>query len=324
MAYLFGDANNASAGKMSGFMAMNRCPSLAEAIEIIEAGADPADVGADGVEVATNGGFDSDVSGWDVSSPVTIVWDDGQAVVNRNNGTLSKLPSQAGIVPGARYRVRINITAMSDALSFYLGTPGLDTETAFDTLGAKEFFAVAGPGGRFYFGPTGDAAATCAVEDISVVRAGITANLPPSSLQLSPGLWLDESGNKGHVLIPDGMRVNNSTHKIIEIPATLEWNDDDSPQPLVADQNILPADAFLMHVIADVEGTPVDGNLGDGAVADKFCTAAQNANLETGPNNLAIKSPVNDGTNRKMVWTPTENFTGKIHFTVYYVVPRSS
>ena len=366
MAYLFGDANNASAGKMSGFMAMNRCPSLAEAIEIANGAVSEADrggsevwvyesdfsSGTDGLlssQVIATGNADS-IEGednWYSARPATT-----SSATHTAAFTPTSMPiygrrgyeQYIGIefkyfVPSGQTNVNgIRLIAVSEGGSVADQSPPV--EVNLNVTGSVETYQSilqmpVNWNGQIYWqltkdsnvtfsGVTGGADDLAYLKDVKIKLQGITADLPPSSLQLAPGQWLDESGNKGHVLIPDGMRVNNSTHKIIEIPATLEWNGDDSPQPLVADQNILPADAFLMHVIADVEGTPVDGNLGDGADADKFCTAAQNANLETGPNNLAIKSPVNDGTNRKMVWTPTANFTGKIHFTVYYVVPRSS
>jgi len=67
---------------------------------------------ADGVELVTNGTFDSDVSGWDINS---ITWGDGRAVITNAPGSTDVLRQYVDTEIGKTYRVTVNFHVSSAA-----------------------------------------------------------------------------------------------------------------------------------------------------------------------------------------------------------------
>ena len=110
---------------------------------------------------------------------------------------------------------------------------------------------------------------------------------------------------------PEGLR---------QVKATLTWSGDSTAKYLVSNQDILPEGAEIERVTAVIEGTPVDGTLGESADNDRYCTLEQNTGLIEGSNRLALAERTTDGTNRELLWTPSAAFTGTIKFTIHYFV----
>ena len=348
MAYLFGDANNASAGKMSGFMAMNRCPSLAEAIEIANGAVSEADrggsevwvyesdfsSGTDGLlssQVIATGNADS-IEGednWYSARPATT-----SSATHTAAFTPTSMPiygrrgyeQYIGIefkyfVPSGQTNVNgIRLIAVSEGGSVADQSPPV--EVNLNVTGSVETYQAilqmpVNWNGQIYWqltkdsnvtfsGVTGGADDLAYLKDVKIKLQGITADLPPSSLQLAPGLWLDESGNGKHPVLPDGMRMGESKTEG-RLFAENEFTASAVGQPICADVPVLPADTQVTLMMkATVEAT---FNLGDGSDDDYY---AAGVTIGTDWEPVTLLKHVSDGTNRRIVITPTASYSGVV------------
>ena len=119
---------------------------------------------------------------------------------------------------------------------------------------------------------------------------------------------------------PTGATIHPQPEGLRQVRSTLTWNGDSSAKYLVSNQDILPEGAEIERVTAVIDGTPVDGNLGDPADPNRYCTLEKNTGLIEGSNRLALSERTTDGTNRELLWTPSAAFTGTIKFTIHYFV----
>lgn len=335
MAYLFGDANAPSAGKMSGMMCMNRCPTVAEAIEILEAGVPEADRGATNVnqfsgdtadfEGGTVGGWAAEGSGTDIvlsvesADPIFGTYSlkvEALSGVSPNGRIWTLLGEQ--MQPGEQWDFEFWIKSDSpktiDQIVMRFSTDGSSSGANETTL---EDIAVSPAARKVSFSYTaGILARTLWIQGLpegvyildgfKQFRKGVTFDLPPSSLQLSPGLWLDESGNGGHPVLPDGMRIGAPKTEGV-LFAENEFTASAVGQPICADVPVLPADCQLTLMMkATVEAT---FNIGDGSVADYY---ASGVTIGTGWAPVALSEHASDGTNRKIVVTPTASYSGVV------------
>lgn len=314
MAYLFGDANNASAGKMGGFMAMNRCPSLAEAIEIANGVVSEVDRGAS--EVASTSWSWQNAAG--TMEALTTSGTDITSAVNSSGIGIVCNSSADSVLGGPfeighRYRVECDLAVNS-------GTVRVRIAPTFDlSAGGMEQIAsvTSAQNGRFviefvprvkgsFFGFYNDTSFNFSASNFKAQKIGITADLPPSSLQLAPGQWLDESGNKGHVLLPDGMRMGESKTEG-RLFAENTFDSSTTGQPICADVPVLPADyQVTLMMKASVSG---DFNIGDGSDEDYY---AAGVTIGTDWEPVALLKHASDGTNRKIVITPTSSYDGTV------------
>ena len=339
MAYLFGDANNASAGKMGGFMAMNRCPSLADAIEIANGVVSEVDRGGSQVRVY-EGDFSSGtdgfiyVSGGAIAGNINgIGGEDNWCRLTRTAGTAGRTTAtrDSSLSVGYQHKGSVKFynpeastvyigwytgsgypaggTAADDYVEVPAGSSAVlnisflssDDAITFSVCGADGVITNMSSGQIFYF------------KDVSVNQTGITADLPPSSLQLAPGQWLDESGNKAHVLLPDGMRVGEAKTEGV-LFAENEFAASAIGQPICADVPVLPADyQVTLMMKATVEAT---FNLGDGSDDDYY---AAGVTIGTDWEPVTLLKHASDGTNRKIVITPTASYDGTVSTAVKVV-----
>lgn len=331
MAYLFGDAYTPSAGKMSGMMAMNRCPSVAEAIEILEAGVPEADCGASVANVVSNPDFETNTSGYDAIN----------ATLSRNttspiSGTAdakTTIPASSGS-RGMRWLERTDWHLMGGrrvrvSFDYYVSDPLLLIDLVLWTFSgsygksiAANLNATTATRVSFEFvvpGALNSSSRLCWVrnvgdsvggdlftDNVEVEDLGVTSDLLSSSLQLAPGLWLDESGNGGHVVLPDGMRMGEAKTEGV-LFAENEFDSSAIGQPICADLPVLPADCQVTLMMkATVEAT---FNIGDGSVADYY---AAGVTIGASWQPVALSEHASDGTNRKIVVTPTASYSGVV------------
>jgi hypothetical protein len=147
------------------------------------AGTDPAEVGEGialtldksqggelGAELVTNGDFSDGATGWTVDSPITLTVTDGQAIIERNLGNITDFPRQPIITAGMWYQVDFTVLAASHNVQIYAqGTTGASTflVSTTGTFSAKVLAGSADSLG-LRIGPTGNASATCTIDNISV------------------------------------------------------------------------------------------------------------------------------------------------------------
>jgi hypothetical protein len=335
MAYLFGDANNASAGKMSGMMAMNRCPSIAEAIEIANGAVSETDRGASNVNVVSNPDFETNTSGYDAinatltrntTSPISGTAD-AKTTFPASSGSrgIRWLEKTDWHLMGGR-RVRVSF-------DYYVSDPLLLIDLVLWTFSgsygksiAADLNATTATRASFEFvipGSLNSSSRLCwvrnvgdttggdlFVDNVEVEDLGITVDLPPSSLQLAPGQWLDESGNGGHPVLPDGMRMGEAKTEGV-LFAENEFTASAVGQPICADLPVLPADCQLTLMMkASVSG---DFNIGDGADPDRY---AAGVTIGTDWAPVSQLQHTHDSTNRKIVVTPTMSYSGVVSTSV--------
>jgi hypothetical protein len=302
-------------------LAMNRCPTVAEAIEILEAGVPEADRGGKNETVAiTNADFSDGSTGWDTVQGTPVYTDgtvelEGGAAIRQTGidlypkgvSRLFRIKAKKADGSGTTLMrvTAVNSSNASDDEHFISSTEVTSTyqwyevrvkneagETNFDRLIMKEQSGVSGR--------------VLVVDEVQLVGYGLTADLPPSSLQLAPGLWLDESGNGGHPVLPDGMRIGEAKTEGV-LFAENEFTASAVGQPICADVPVLPADCqVILMMKASVSG---DFNIGDEADPDRY---AAGVTIGTGWAPVALSEHASDGTNRKIVVTPTASYSGVV------------
>ena len=123
-----------------------------------------------GSELVTNGDFASGTTGWTVDSPVTLTVSGGQAAIARNSGTISQFPRQAIVTAGKWYRVTFTVIARSHNVQVYLQDTAAISTFIISATGTFTVLLLAGSADSLglRIGPTGDFAATCTIDNISV------------------------------------------------------------------------------------------------------------------------------------------------------------
>ena len=228
---------------------------------------------------------------------------------------------------GHRYRVEFDLTVNS-------GTVRVRIAPTFDlSSGGMEQLAsvTSAQNGRFeiefvprvkgsYFGFYNDSAFNFSALNFKVQKIGVTALWSAEHAQSDTGQVLDQIHGNHALMPPTGATIHPQPEGLRQVRSTLTWNGDSSAKYLVSNQDILPEGAEIERVTAVIDGTPVDGNLGDPADPNRYCTLEKNTGLIEGSNRLALSERTTDGTNRELLWTPSAAFTGTIKFTIHYFV----
>lgn len=167
---------------------------------------------------------------------------------------------------------------------------------------------------------SGDSGSTFQVGLFETQFLGITGLWSAEHAQSDTGQIFDQI-NGNHALLPSaGATIHPQPEGLRQVKATLTWNGDATAKYLLSNQDILPEGAEIERVTAVIEGTPIDGTLGDPSDPDRYCTLEKNTGLIEGSNRLALSERTTDGTNRELLWTPSAAFTGTIKFTIHYFV----
>lgn len=347
MAYLYGASNRGTPGQHGKMRAFNRAMSYEEMRNVILRGVDAADVGgrvvpfyvsdfSSGVDGATGVGGSMSVAG-------------AITAVGRSNLLLAQIigtsaPSfrlnntSAATIAGKYALYELEIAADPDNVS----ANGFDIRDQngnalniiagnLTRVGAFYSFALAAGWNKVWFVANASSAAGIRfnthtslgvrggeVGDKIYVSSGgtkkqigQTTELLPESIQLAPGQWLDTSGNRSHVYLPDG----TSTQKVSQsgyIYGTNTWAASTTGQHIAGiDAVILPTDSGIrVRAKATDSGT---FDLGDGVDQDRY---AAGVTIDTDWKDITLLLPANDNTNRKLVWTPTASYTGAVETAV--------
>jgi len=122
-------------------------------------------------QLVVNPDFASGVSGWSFNAPVTMVSSGGGALIARNSGSPTQFPNQSILTNGDWYEFGIDITARSNSVSAYFGTPSAGTEIAFAGVVSGVKRIKRSEGATMYVGPTGVATAgTCTIDNVLIRR----------------------------------------------------------------------------------------------------------------------------------------------------------
>lgn len=346
--YLLGSATERSIGRVSGLRKWNRAPSLDEAIQIAQAGPAESDRGTSVVPVYESD-FSAGVGGStgelraSVTGNETIGGEGGwlKCTVTAD-GSASVAIGGVGSFPNNQYRTnksrlkigyKVYLPSTNAAGSgFFVGPSSTATGRVYNinpvvagfSSGLKieatdqvvtvlaETTGIISDGaihnaiiGWLTGGVTGD---VFYVKEVFGAVLGITADFAPSMIQLAPGQWLDTSGNGKHAYIPDGFRLGAASRSG-DLSSVLTWEASSTDPRYVTGVNAsaVPANsAVTIYAKADASGT---FNIGDGS-NDTYYASAVSIGTTWTP--ITLTNPVNDGTNRKIVLTPTSAYAGSV------------
>ncbi|MCD6330233.1 MAG: hypothetical protein J7M10_07820 [Candidatus Cloacimonetes bacterium] len=154
------------------------------------------------------------------------------------------------------------------------------------------------------------------ISDFSIIQLGTTLRLEPENIQLSPGQWLD-AAHSNHAKLPakGATLTRPQSDGIINWVNT--WAASSAGQYIGGiNENIFPADNIRIEWISyQATATGVNITMGDQTDTDRY---VESVALE---DELDVSSPAHrnhDGTNLKLVITPSGTFTGSITTTIKY------
>lgn len=336
--YLLGTASQASIGRLGKFEPFNRAMTAAELASHFKSGVAAVDreaiagnvvVGNDSTfETVGNwvpaastitGGYDSGDAGHESCLRIVATATSGRAELATSN--LLRVPP-AGKLKKIKFSYKyVQATGMNHDGKLQFGGTIISYLSRSNTTWADvELFTIANISSpiRFYCTDASFSAGNeLLVDNFTIEQVGQTASLQPTGIQLAPGQWIDQSTNAKHVIIPDGARLASPAQNGI-IRRTVTWTAESIGKDILGGAlAALPLNSVIEKVYLDfTSGTPVDGNLGDGSNVSRFCNSTHNSGLVSGMNQLAIDEGKNNGTNRRLIWTPVGVFTGTIKFLI--------
>jgi len=154
-------------------------------------------------------------------------------------------------------------------------------------------------------------------KNFSVKSIGCTLQLESENLQPVPGQWLEPNGH--HAKLPAAGCTLMQPERDGLIEWTNTWSASSAGQYVGGiNENIFPSDNIRIEWIRfETETTGVNITLGDQSDTDRY---VESVALE---NELDVSSPAkrnHDGTNLKLVITPSGSYTGSIKTTVKYTL----
>jgi len=269
----------------------------------------------------TDGDFSLGGATWIKSAGVTVV-DQGAGDYEAVLAAVAvghALYKDSILTAGVKYRITFTITNMAsgEVRAYVGGTQGI-ARTSSGTYTEDLTASVSGYTTRV--GIYVSVAATCRIDDISVVKVGATLALEPEGIQPAPGQWLDSSTNKLHAMQPAVGSSLTRKKESFEVRWTNTWAGTHEAQYVGGiNQAVLPPNCYIESIIGVVSGTVIeDIILGDGVDVDRWVTIT--TGLATGTQTFAIANRVSDGTNRKLVVDPDANFTGSISWILKGII----
>jgi hypothetical protein len=335
--HLLGSGVQGSVGRMGRFQHFNRAMTSAERTALFQAGVAEADRGASISTPFYTSNFSSTTDGFSANqggvTANNTVDGESASVVWTNNGTsfsrltrdftttmvragyqlMARVPASnttiTGVQVGFRDASNNNITPGA-ATNFQLA-PGVWTTITGRNESATPWrylaLATIDAANSQSNNTSGD---TIAFKLVRTFKIGNTVDLSPTGIQLAPGQWLDSSGNKSHVHLPDGTRLLNPATQG-QVRGTNVWSASDTLQ-YVNNVNAvaLPSNIILtLYAKATVSGT---FDLGDGVDQDRY-----GAGVTIGTTWAPVTTllPTHDGTNRKLTVKPTASYSGTVETT---------
>ena len=345
-AYFLGSGTEASPGRIGRFRAANRAMTQAEMSAQFFAGVAEVDRGASQVPIYISD-FSAGVDGWALSGNVGalagnidgvsdgVTSKDNCLRFTTNNASQTKAIYKHPIYTAARnYLTKISIyvppgQTYIDGFRVYVnsftgtlvfdgtGVNGQWVDVSVPHLAESAFLVV------YPYDDTSASINALAngellyIHGVELRQIGNTVNLSPAGIQLAPGQWLDNSGNRGHVHIPDGCRLLNPETDG-DLRGINTWSASDTLQYFNGlNANIFASNAYVNNMIIVPTVSYAGGfNIGDGAnetyYAEIAGPVAANIPIEVG-----LKTSVNDGTNRKLTIKPTAAYTGSVKTTIF-------
>lgn len=149
---------------------------------------------------------------------------------------------------------------------------------------------------------------------MKAVRAGVTADLAPSSIQLSPGQWLEQNGN--HIHIPDGFRLMNPETSG-DLRFNNSWNNDNTLQyGNNANTNVFAPNTYIEEVIIIPTASSASGfELGNGVDQDYY-GVVNGPVVANVPIHVGLNTQIPDS-NRRFTIKPIANYSGAIKTTTF-------
>jgi len=330
MPYLLGSASQNSPGRLGRFQALNRSLTQSEAALYFKEGVAEADRNASQTPFYSSnfgGGSDNWANAENATVSGNVDGPGGQndwLEIKSSISTNGQHRARGGVYLPAGKRTKIPLTyfipntnSACDGLRFYLSDGGSqavgDIQAVVNQVTTIQLDVIPGVSSRLFLvmvdGTSNSFAAlddVVYIKGVDFVNIGQTARLTPADIQLTPGQWL-ESVNKAHVFLPNGARAQEPKRTGM-LYGTNTFSSSAIGQPLQnVDWHIVPADAGVtLRMKATVSAT---FNIGDGVDVDRYAAAVT---IGTDWTNITIANPASDGTNRKIVITPTASYSGVV------------
>jgi hypothetical protein len=164
---------------------------------------------ADGVELISNGTFNTDVSGWTTDTS-TITFNSGAADIDRNSASPAAnqiYQEISGLTVGQIYLISIRILALTNTVSVYFdpdGAEGTVEPITASTIGTHTgFYTATQTSGKFSINATTSTTATATVDDISMTLY----DSPNRASNFTP-----QVGNDGSVEFVGPTKINTENY----------------------------------------------------------------------------------------------------------------
>ena len=151
----------------------------------------------------------------------------------------------------------------------------------------------------------------------TVTQIGITGQWSAENAQSNTGQIFDGSGNGGHGLLPAaGATIIPAPTSDIQVRGKLTWTASSTAQDVVGvNQAIIPVNGVWQPTFMIRSSGSITVNIGDGVDADRYGAAVV---LAAGVNIVTPLLRTHDGTNRRLVITPTGSSTATINVLAKY------
>jgi len=221
----------------------------------------------------------------------------------------------------SQVRVNFNITAISETWYLYdydgANLIVLDTITSVGVYDAVLTFS-GGYGLRLFTETLGGSITIDGSTGFNIIPLGATLALEPENIQLSPGQWLDAANNH-HAKLPEEGTSLIRPQSDGEIRWTNTWAASSAGQYLGGiNEDIFPSDKIRIEWISiQTATTGVNITIGDQTDTDRYVESVALAE------EMDISSPAHrnhDGTNLKLVITPSGTYTGSITTVIKYTL----
>lgn len=151
----------------------------------------------------------------------------------------------------------------------------------------------------------------------TITKLGITTHYNAMDAQSNTGQVFDRSGNGNHALLPAaGATVIPQKMNDCEVRGKLTWTASSTAQDVVGvNQAIIPVNGVWQPSFMIRSSDSITVNIGDGSSATRYGSAVV---LAAGINIVTPTTRTHDGTNRRLVITPTGSSTAIINVLAKY------
>jgi hypothetical protein len=320
--YIVGTSSVRYASTTRAFYLYNRALSASEVLDLSINGPVLADLYGKQLELVTDGSFSLGDTGWTKDAGVTIVDQGGgdfEAVFTASGTNTEFWRAPVENIAVGRYRITYTITSYT-AGTFRPNIAGIVGTIRSSAGTFTEEITITSVGAQ-RVGIRGlSASNTARIDDISIVRIGVTGMWDAKDAQSDTGQIFDTSGNKNHAMLPaSGATVlGKPVSEARQVRWTNTWAGTNELQYIGGvNQAILPANAYIESIVGTVSGaTPHDIIVGDGSDTDRYVTIT--TGLAAGTTSFTVAARTTDGTNLKLTVDPDTNATMSIAWVITY------